>query len=165
MAISVSRGSMWESAMREGETWAESDGHLRISAAKPAALPIRNSRRRICVPNGTVQDFRRRSAKQGQKTKKKRLQGQAASQHSSQLCYLRLFIRRSRTSAYGSCGLFFVTAIQVTSRAAAGLLRPERTFTPLFTPMQSVPVSTSGQLATRILLISRGLLDDRDRCI
>jgi hypothetical protein len=57
---SKSRTSMWESAMREGEICAESDGHLRRSAAKPAVLSMRNSRRPgICAFGNAVQDFRK----------------------------------------------------------------------------------------------------------
>lgn len=60
--------------------------------------------------------------------------GQVASQYSSELCDLRLFIRRSRTGAYGSYGIFFL-AIQLFSHSAhlfqAGGLS-ERVFARLF---------------------------------
>src|SRR5438552_18209477 len=60
--------------MREREVWAESDGHLKSNAARPAAPPITNSRRPgICVPGSTVQDFE--GLQNRAEIKKKSLQG------------------------------------------------------------------------------------------
>ena len=143
--------------MREGERLAESEDHLRSSAAKPAVLPIRNSRRPgICVPSGAVQDFRRRSAKQGRKQRKNAYRA-GGKPVQLRIVYLRLFIRRSRTSAYGSCGLQVSVPLTEVSRLAASPSGWRRTFARLSTPVHRAPVSMSDPLAMRRLLILNAL--------
>src|SRR5690349_12939252 len=85
---SESRTSTRESAMRERELWAESDGHLKSNAARPAAPPTTNSRRPgICVPGNTVKDFE--GLQNQAEIKKKKAYKAGGKQTQFRVCHLR----------------------------------------------------------------------------
>ena len=107
---SESRTSMLESAMREGERWAESEDHLRSSAAKPAVLPIRNSRRAFVSLMVRSKIFEDGLQNRGRKQRKNAYRA-GGKPVQLRIVYLRLFIRRSRTSAYGSRGLSGISTV------------------------------------------------------